>query len=201
MCVPIYNALDPMTHYPVPGRSRYLCDLSFLGNRLPDREARVDAFFLKAATVLRNHSFLLGGAGWHDKVVPANVRCVGHVGTDDHNAFFCSGLATLNVNRESMARYGFSPPTRVFEAAGAGACVITDAWGGIEQFLEPDREVLVAADGEQVAELLAQLTPDDAGRIAAAARARILAHHTYEHRARQVDELLDAMTHKGEAAA
>jgi spore maturation protein CgeB len=201
MCVPIYNALDPMTHYPVPGRCRYRCDLGFLGNRLPDREARVDAFFFRAATMLRNHSFLLGGAGWRDKVVPPNVRCVGHVGTDDHNAFFCSGLATLNVNRESMARYGFSPPTRVFEAAGAGACVITDAWDGIEQFLEPEREVLVAADGEQVAELLAQLAPDDAQRIAAAARARVLAHHTYERRARQVNELLDAMTQKGEAAA
>jgi spore maturation protein CgeB len=123
------------------------------------------------------------------------------VGTDDHNAFFCSGLATLNVNRESMARYGFSPPTRIFEAAGAGACVITDAWDGIEQFLEPDREVLVAADGDQVAELVAQLTPDDARRIAAAARARVFAHHTYERRARQVHELLDAMTRKGEAAA
>jgi spore maturation protein CgeB len=79
--------------------------------------------------------------------------------------------------------------------------MITDSWDGIEQFLEPDREVLVAANGDQVAELLAQLTPDDARRIAAAARARILAHHTYERRARQVDELLDAMTHKGEAAA
>jgi spore maturation protein CgeB len=201
MCVPIYNAVDPATHYPVSSRSRYRCDLGFLGNRLPDREARVDAFFLRAATVLRNHCFLLGGAGWHDKVVPANVRWVGHVGTNDHNAFFCSGLAMLNVNRESMARYGFSPPTRIFEAAGAGACMITDSWDGIEQFLEPDREVLVAADGDQVAELLAQLTPDDARRIAAAARVRILAHHTYERRARQVNDLLDAMTHKGEAAA
>src|SRR5262249_42957550 len=124
-----------------------------------------------------------------------------HVGTDDHNAFFCSGLAMLNVNRESMARYGFSPPTRIFEAAGAGACVITDSWDGIEQFLEPDREVLVAADGDQVAELLAQLTPDDPRGMAAAARVRILAHHTYERRARQVNDLLDAMTHEGEAAA
>jgi len=201
MCVPIYNALDPTTHYPVPGRSRYRCDLSFLANRLPDREARVDAFFLRAATILRNCSFLLGGAGWHDKRVPANVRCIGHVGTADHNAFFGSALATLNVNRESMARCGFSPPTRIFEAAGAGACLITDAWDGIEQFLEPGREVLVAADGEEVAELLAQLGPDDARRIAAAARARILAHHTYERRAHEVDELLDATTRKGEAAA
>jgi spore maturation protein CgeB len=100
-----------------------------------------------------------------------------------------------------MARYGYSPPPRIFEAAGAGACLITDAWEGIAQFLEPDREVLIAADGEEVAELVAYLTPEDAHGIAAAARARILAHHTYEHRARAVDALLAGMTQKDEAAA
>ena len=200
-CFPIYNALDPETHFPVRSRSNYQCDLSFLANRLPDREARADAFFVRAATILRHHSFLLGGAGWHDKVLPANVRCVGHIGTDHHNAFFGSGIATLNINRDSMARYGYSPPARIFEAAGAGGCLITDAWEGLAQFLEPDREVLVAADGEEVAELVAHLTVDDARQIAAAARPRILAHHTYERRARTVDALLEGMTQKDEAAA
>jgi spore maturation protein CgeB len=189
-CVPVYHALDPATHYPVRSRSSFWCDLSFLANRLPDRETRVDAFFVRAATILRHHRFLLGGAGWHGKFLPPNARCVGHIGTDHHNAFFCSGLATLNINRASMARCGSSPPTRIFEAAGAAACLITDAWDGIEQFLEPGREVLVAADGGEVAELVAQLTPDDARHIASAARRRVLAHHTYERRALQVDALL-----------
>ena len=62
-----------------------------------------------------------------------------------------SVTAALNICRESMARYGFCPATRVFEAAGAGACLITDDWEGIELFLEPGREVLVARDGEEVA--------------------------------------------------
>ena len=48
-CVPIYNALDPTTHYPVPPDPRFAADLGFLGNRLPDREARVEEFFLRAA--------------------------------------------------------------------------------------------------------------------------------------------------------
>jgi spore maturation protein CgeB len=200
-CVPIYNAVDPTTHHPVPPRNEFLCDLGFLGNRLPDREARVDEFFLKAAALLPKRDFLLGGSGWQDKAVPKNVRQIGHVGTRDHNAFFCSELAALNINRTSMARYGFSPPTRVFEAAGAGACLITDQWAGIELFLDPGREILVAADGEQVAELLDSLTPRIAPEIAERARARILAHHTYAHRARQVNALLDAFTIKGEAAA
>jgi spore maturation protein CgeB len=199
-CIPIYNALDPTTHHPVPARKDLSHDLGFLGNRLPDREARVEEFFLKAAALLPQHDFLLGGSGWQDKSVPVNVRRLGHVGTGEHNAFFCSGAATLNVNRDSMARYGFSPPTRVFEAAGAGACLITDKWIGIELFLEPGREVLVAADGEQVAEHLAGLTPDAARRIGDAARSRILAHHTYAHRAREVNDIWGNATLHAEAA-
>jgi spore maturation protein CgeB len=200
-CVPVYNALDPATHFPVRSRVSYHCDLSFLGNRLPGREARVDALFVRAATILRHHSFLLGGAGWRDKVLPANICCAGHIGAGDRSAFFGSGLATLDITRAGMARYGYSPPSGIFEAAAAGGCLITDAWEGIAQFLEPDREVLVAADGEEIAELVAYLTPDDARGIAAAARACILAHHTYERRARAVAALLAGMTQKGEAAA
>jgi len=136
-CVPIYNALDPSTHHPVPPEPRFACDLGFLGNRLPDREARVEQFFLRAAELMPDATFVLGGSGWADKPMPSNVNPIGHVYTHEHNAFNCTPRAVLNVNRESMARYGFSPPTRVFEAAGAGACLITDEWIGIELFLDP----------------------------------------------------------------
>ncbi len=200
LCVPIYNAVDPDTHFPVEPRADFKCDLSFLGNRLPDREARVEEFFLKPAASLPGRSFLLGGAGWDSKPMSGNVRHIGHVGTADHNAFFCSALATLNINRESMARYGFSPPTRVFEAAGAGACLITDAWEGIEMFLEPGKEVLLAASGEEVASIMARLLRGEARSIAENARRRILAEHTYAHRARQVADLLDSMSVSREAA-
>jgi spore maturation protein CgeB len=78
----------------------------------------------------------------------------------------------------------------VFEAAGAGACLITDAWEGIELFLTPGEEVLVARDGYDVAEHLATLTGERARAIGEAARQRILAEHTYARRAAQVDALL-----------
>lgn len=189
-CVPVYNALDPTTHHPVEPDPRFQADLGFLGNRLPDREARVEEFFLDAAAKLPEKTFLLGGNGWADKPMPSNVRYLGHVYTRDHNAFNCTPLAVLNISRESMARYGFSPATRVFEAAGAGACLITDEWVGIEMFLEPGREVLVARDGAQVAEHLRELTPGRARRIGEAARRRVLAEHTYAHRAAQVETVL-----------
>jgi spore maturation protein CgeB len=191
-CVPIYNALDPSTHHPEPANPRFTGNLGFLGNRLPDREARVEEFFLRAAELSPAKRFLLGGSGWEDKAKPSNVEYLGHVYTTDHNSFNGTPMAVLNVSRESMARYGFSPATRVFEAAGAGACLITDAWEGIELFLEPDAEVLVARDGAEVAAHLQNLSPDRARKVGDAALKRVLSEHTYAHRAAQLDALLNA---------
>ena len=198
--VPLYNALDPATYFPASPNPKFQCDLGLLANRLPDRETRVESFFLDVARNLPAKRFVLGGSGWETKQIPENVRKLGHVGTSDHNAFFSSGLATLNVNRDSMAKYGFSPPTRVFEAIGAGACLITDDWKGIDRFLEPDREVLIASNGAEVAEHLQALDPARARTIAQLARVRILAHHTYAHRAQQFNQLLEGMSRKVEAA-
>ncbi|MBQ0824816.1 glycosyltransferase [Microvirga sp. HBU67558] len=189
-CIPIYNACDPSTHHPVPADDRFLADLSFLGNRLPDREARVEQFFLEPAAHLPGRQFLIGGNGWETKGMPSNVRHIGHVYTRDHNAFNTSPLAVLNIARDSMASTGYSPATRVFEAAGAGACLITDAWIGLELFLKEGEEVLVARDGRDVADHVEALTPERARAIGAAARARIMAEHTYTRRGAEVDAIL-----------
>jgi spore maturation protein CgeB len=199
-CVPVYNALDTATHFPVAPDPRFTAHLGFLGNRLPDREARVEEFFLKAAALLPDFPFLLGGSGWGDKPRPDNVDYVGHVYTRDHNAFNATPRAVLNISRESMARYGFSPATRVFEAAGAGACLITDAWRGVELFLAPGEEILIAAGGEQVAAILDRLTPKQAETIGAAALARVCAEHTYAHRAAQLEAVLDGRDRPAVAA-
>lgn len=200
-CVPVYNALDPTTHFPVAPDERFACDLAFLGNRLPDREVRVEEFFLEPAAALPERRFLIGGNGWETKAMPANVRHRGHVYTAEHNAFNCTPKAVLNVARDSMAHVGFSPATRVFEAAGAAACLITDAWDGIEQFLKPDEEVLVARDGQDVAEHMAALTPERAHAIGRAALARVLADHTYALRGAQVDALWRAHAARRREAA
>jgi spore maturation protein CgeB len=191
-CIPIYNALDPETHFPVEESLRFACDLAFLGNRLPDREARVEEFFLKAAANLPEATFKIGGSGWGDKNMPANVEYIGHVYTKDHNAFNCTPKAVLNISRDSMAKMGFSPATRVFEAAGAGACIITDYWLGIDHFFEPGKEILVAGSGLEVADVLRKLSAEEAKSIGEAAKARVLMHHTYAHRAKEADQIFKA---------
>jgi spore maturation protein CgeB len=191
LCVPIYNGLDPATHYRVAADQRFAADLAFLGNRLPDREARVEQFFFAVARRLPHRRFLIGGAGWEARQLPTNLNYVGHVSTRDHNAFNSTPLAIINIARESMASTGFSPATRVFEAAGAGACLITDAWQGLAEFLQPGEEVLVAEDADGVVEHLVHLTFERAREIGDRALKRVLREHSYQQRGAMVARILE----------
>ena len=186
----IYNALDVETHYPVAPAHEFDCDVAFVGNRLPDRETRVEQLFLKAAELAPHKTFLLGGEGWEGKPMPHNVRWIGHVPTAMHNLVNCSAGMVMNINRSSMADYGYAPPTRVFEAAGAGACLLCDEWPGIDRFFEPGREILVIRNAEDVADALGRYAPDARRRIGNEFRERALRDHTYAQRANEIQAAL-----------
>jgi spore maturation protein CgeB len=189
-CFPIYNGVDPDTHYPVDPDPAMACDLAFVGHRLPDREQRVEQFFFAAAELAPDLSFVLGGEGWAGRSLPDNVRWIGHVATSDHNRINCSARMVLNINRESMANVGFSPPTRVFEAAGAGACLITNSWSGIAEFFEPDHEILVAKSAEDIVQFLRKVSAQQSREIGTAMRKRALKEHSYGLRAQEVHRIL-----------
>ncbi len=192
-CCPIYNALDPDTHFPVTPDPEYRCDLLFVGNRLPDRERRVEQLFLRAAEYMPDKRFILGGEGWGDKRIPSNVRWIGHVPTGMHNVLNCSAQMVININRDSMAETGFSPPTRIFEAAGSGACLLCDNWPGIETFFLPGKEILVVHSVDDVLNYLQTYGPDQAANCGEAFRERALQDHTYRQRALQVDVALQEL--------
>lgn len=189
-CTPIYNALDAEEHRPVARIGEPEWDVLFMGNRLPDRESRVTEFFFRAAELIPHARFALGGMGWGDRVMPRNVLYLGHVPTARHNEVNGNARIVLNIHRDSMVANGWSPATRMFEAAGAGACQVTDPWRGIEAFFEPEAEILVARDAEGVARLAVEIDLAEARRIGEAARERALRAHTYDQRAVLVDEIL-----------
>jgi spore maturation protein CgeB len=149
----------------------------------------VEEFFFRAAELAPDCQFALGGEGWGGKRLPANVRWLGHVGTGDHNRMNCSARMVLNINRDSMAGVGFSPPTRVFEAAGAGVCLITDQWAGIEKFFAPEEEILVAGSAEETVTYLLSITSAQAKEIGSNMRQRALRDHTYALRAKEFDAI------------
>jgi spore maturation protein CgeB len=189
-CYPIYNGLDPEHHHPVAESEEFACDLAFIGHRLPDREKRVEHLFFEAAELAPEMKFVLGGEGWGGKSLPGNVRWIGHVATHQHNLINCSARMVLNINRESMANVGFSPPTRVFEAAGAAACMITDRWPGINQFFAEGDEILVASSAQEIVDHLRLTGLQQSTTIGERMLARALKEHTYRMRVRTFDAIL-----------
>ena len=183
----IYNGLDPEMHFPVPPDPELSCDVAFLGNRLPDREARVEEFFLHAAELSPQRRFLLGGEGRGDKPMPAYVRYIGHVPAAGHNRVNCSAGMVMNINRASMAQAGFSPPTRVFEVAGGGTCLLCDDWPEIDDCFEPGKEILVVRSAQDIADAITTCDEDARRRIGENFHNRALRDHSYAQRAMQAD--------------
>ncbi len=189
-CHAIYNALDPETHHPVPPEPRFEATLGFLANRLPDREARVEAFFLDAARRLPEGRFLLGGNGWDDKAVPGNVAPARPCADARPQRF------QRDAARRSERRQGQHGAGRLLagdaglRGGGGGRLPDHRRLGGDRAVPEPDEEILVARDGAEVAEHLHALTRERAAEIGRRALARVLAEHTYDRRAEQVERLL-----------
>ena len=189
---PLYGSVDPELHKPVPRSSHYESDLSYLGTYAADRQERLRELFLQPARNLPEKKFLLGGAQYpEDFPWNENVWFVRHVPPKEHPAFYCSSRATLNVTRAAMARTGFCPSGRLFEAAACEAPIVSDCWEGLDQFFEPGLELLVAKTAQDVVGALS-LGSDALRRVGAAARERVLAAHTAEHRSRELMTLLEA---------
>src|SRR5690606_25777743 len=113
-----------------------------------------------------------------------------HVPPGAHSAFHAASRFTLNVSRADMVRAGYSPSVRLFEAAASATAIISDAWPGIETFLKPNRDVIIATRPEDVLAALLSIPDSRRRRLAQAARRRVLANHTSEHRAAELETYL-----------
>ena len=190
---PLYGSVDPENHRPVPPREEFRAALSYLGTYAADRQETLIRLFMKPAKHLLQERFLIGGAQYpKDLPWPANVRLMPHVPPPDHPAFFCSGRATLNVTRAVMARYGYCPQGRLFEAAACGTPLLTDDWEGLDSFFVPGREVLRVGSAEDVVNALS-LSDKELRAIADAARERVLAEHTGDCRVRELERICESV--------
>ncbi len=188
---PLYGHVDPDVHRPVPAQARYRADLSWLGTYAADRQARLERLFVQPARLRQQLRFVIAGAQYpHDFPWGANVHFVRHLAPGEHAAFLCSSRLTLNVTREAMARSGWCPSGRLFEAAACGAAILSDGWEGLDAFYRPGDEILL---GDAPEDTLAALDIEDAllRRIGRAARERTLAEHTSAQRARQLLQYLE----------
>ncbi len=197
---PLYGHVDPDVHRPVQPVQDYRADLSYLGTYAEDRQAALERLFIQAAHQLPEQRFLIGGAQYPQEFPWAdNIWFRKHLPPELHPAFFSSSRFTLNVTRAAMARMGWCPSGRLFEAAACGCPVISDAWEGLDAFFRPGEEIVIAHGTDDVVQAMRMPDPErDA--LAQRARERTLDEHTSARRAAELEGLLDAAFGAAEGA-
>ena len=189
---PLYGSVDPHLHKPVQPKPQYDSDLSYLGTYAEDRQPTLNQLFIEPARLAPDQRFLIGGAQYPDDFPWAeNIWFVSHVPPPEHPAFYCSSRITLSVTRAAMAEMGYCPSGRLFEAAACETPMVSDWWDGLDEFFEPGREILIASTASEVLSALAQ-SPDELQRVGIAARERVMAEHTADHRCQELIHLLEA---------
>ncbi len=189
-----YGWADPGVYHAVPLQPRYAAGLSYLGTYAADRQAALERLFVAPARARTAARFVIGGAQYPaDFPWTPNIFFVRHLPPAEHPAFYSSSRMTLNVTRAAMARMGWCPSGRLFEAAACGCPILSDTWPGLEDFFEPGREIMVAGDTGGALDAL-DTGPEALALLAARARARVLAEHTAAHRARTLEALLQTET-------
>ncbi len=190
--VPLYGSVDPQAHCPARPEEAYRADLSYLGTYAADRQAALEQLFVEASRRLPKQRFLIGGAQYpQDFPWTSNIYFVRHVPPAMHPAFFCSSRLTVNITRQAMAQMGYCPSGRLFEAAACGAPLLSDCWEGLDEFFTPGEELLIAQTTEDAIAAL-QMSDAQLQRIARAARKRVLACHTADQRAADLEAAVES---------
>jgi len=198
--VPLYCSVDPARHRELAPSREFKCDLSYMGTFAPDRQAKLETLLCQTARSFPRSRFIVAGPQYPLSLQwPANVERILHLSPRHHAPFYCSSRLTLNVTRREMVMAGYSPSVRLFEAAACAATIVSDSWPGLETFLVPGREVLLANGSEDVMRYLREYDGRELRRIGRAARERVLSAHTSDIRAREFECAVEtAQVKKGE---
>lgn len=188
---PLYCSVDPERYRPEMPDPELRAELAYMGTYAADRQPTLERLLMEPALRLPDRHFLVAGPQYPPETRwPTNVRCLTHLGPARHPAFYSSASWQLNVTRADMIAAGWSPSVRLFEAAACGAAMLSDRWPGIDRFFTPGREILLPESTDEVVGILRSTHPDDRRAIGAAARARVLAEHTAERRADELEAAL-----------
>ena len=182
----LYCSADTAAHQPLDRPKRW--DLSYLGTYSPDRQPVLEKLLLQPARLMPEKRFVVAGPQYPDDIDwPENVERISHVGPAEHPSFYAASRWTLNVTRADMAKAGWSPSVRLFEAAASATPIISDRWAGIATIFEDRRSIMLASSARDVIRILGMRAP---ARIGTAARAVIDNGHSAHHRAAELEALL-----------
>ncbi|MFA5114214.1 MAG: glycosyltransferase [Candidatus Margulisiibacteriota bacterium] len=205
-------AYSPLLDDPAPPADQYLSDICFIGT--PFRGSHRLRWIDQAAGTLARYRLKLIGSNlysesWRENL-PSYELLKGFIREEslplDETVKFMRGAAiNLNLHRDSYGQsvdrnerriIARSPNERTFLLAGLGAFqLIDDTRPDLAACYELGREVVTFRSAAELEEKILYYLAHEAERkaIAAAARQRTLAEHTYGHRVGKIIEVISGL--------
>ena len=160
-------------------------DAFFYGHGQEYREQWVQALIAAPSLRLPQARFAVRGTHLGDL---GRAEALPYLSFSGLREYACRAKLNLVITRQAHASVYGSSTARPFELAALGACMVSNPYEGVQEWFEPDREIVVVNSPAEAVERIGWLLDHEAERqaIGAAARERLLKEHTYRHRAEQL---------------
>lgn len=180
--------IDPQLAAPVAVTKDI--DVSFFGYGSDFREEWMEKLITIPSRELPDVRFAVGGGGFGIDLGRAEL--VGDLSYSEWRTFACRSKINLNITRWSHTNVYASSTSRPFELSAFGACIVSQPYNGLEKWFDTRDEILVVNSAEEAVDAYRRLLADDEARDAMGKRARqrVMAEHTFGHRARQLVDII-----------
>jgi hypothetical protein len=108
--------------------------------------------------------------------------------------YSCRSKINLCITRGAHASLNGSSSSRPFELSAMGACVVANPYDGLEEWFEPEKEMIIINSVDEAIDRYQYLLKHETERIAfgKAARERVLKQHTFRHRAQEFKQIIES---------
>ncbi len=177
----LWYGADPDVFAPVATPAQDI-DVFFYGHGREYRSEWIDRMIARPSRAIADSRFALRGTNLGDI---GAARELPYLSFSKLREYVCRSKINLCVTRGAHASVYASSSSRPFELGALGACVVANPYLGIEEWFEPEKELIVAHSAEEAIERYRHLLGNERERLAigGAARRRVLKQHTFRHRA------------------
>ncbi len=184
----LYYGVDPsvFSHPPVEQD----IDVFFYGHGREYREQWIDAMLEAPSQELPGTRFAVRGTRLGSL---SRVKQLPYASFSKLSEYCVRSRVNLLITREAHTSVYASSTARPFELAALGCAMVSNPYLGVEEWFEPDEEIVLVGNTQEAVATYRRLLADPGSRheLGARARERVLREHTYLHRARQLLEFFD----------
>lgn len=186
----VWYGADPDVFSPVSTPSQDI-DIFFYGHGREYRSDWIDNMIAAPSRQLQEAQFAVRGLNLGDL---GRTKQLPYLSFSKLREYVCRSKLNLCITRGAHASVYASSSSRPFELAAMGACIVANPYEGLEEWFEPDKEVIVVHSAEEAVERYRYLLSNDGERMAIgrAARERVMNQHTFRHRAGELKRIIEA---------